>query len=262
MPDSTNASKVFNANAQAYDTYRPKCPTQVVEHLQQWAQLGPQDRILEIGCGTGQLTQALASWNRPVLAVEKGADLAALARKNCVAFPQVQVVTKDFETWQSPHCFQLITACQSFHWIDKITGFTKVHSLLAPSGKVALIWHLDVSQDTLFWQRTAPVYRTFFPDRIDYVPLSQQVKEYQLYLQEGDLFTDFKRQYFLWEVSYSTLDYLGLLSTFSTQGSLPPTERRQFFQCIGQVIEELGDQVTRKQLTVMLLAQKKTRSDE
>lgn len=256
MPDPNAAVNVFDNNAEAYDTYRPKCPVEVVEALRQRSQIQADHKILEIGCGTGQLTVALAAWKCPIIALEKGTNLASLAKKNCAAYPQIEIEVGDFESWESPHKFKLVTACQSFHWIDGASGLKRVYDLLEAEGKIALIWHLDVSQKTLFWQKTAPIYQAFFPANKATARPSNQVDRYTSYLSKSPLFSSLIRQDFDWEVTYSKADYLGLLSTFSTQSQLLPAKQKQFSERIGEVIDAFAGQVTRKHRTVMLLAQK------
>lgn len=257
MPDSHSAIDIFDQNAKAYEQFRPNCPIAIVDTLRQWSDLSTRDKALEIGSGTGQLTQALADWNNELVALEKGADLARLARAKFLPSPQIKVITADFETWKSDESFQLITACQSFHWISMVKGFEKVYELLVPAGKLALIWHLDISQNTPFWQKTSPIYQEFFQSSEKYISLAEQVERYQSYLQESHLFVDCKRLEYHWDIVYSKADYLGLLATFSTQSKLTSAAREQFFLRIGQVIDKLGGKITRKHKTVMLLAQKK-----
>mgnify|MGYP000527462722 CR=1 FL=1 len=256
MPDSNSAIDIFDQNAKAYEQFRPNCPIVIVDTLQQWSDLSARDKVLEIGSGTGQLTRALADWNNELVALEKGIDLARLARAKFLPSPEIKVITADFETWKSNESFQLITACQSFHWISMAKGFEKVYELLGPGGKLALIWHLDISQNTPFWQKTSPIYKEFFPSSEKYTSLAEQVDRHQSYLQKSPLFLDCKRLEHPWDIEYSKANYLGLLGTFSTQSKLSPSAREQFFLRIGQAIDELGGRIIRKHKTVMLFAQK------
>jgi SAM-dependent methyltransferase len=80
---------VFDSVAELYDRVRPAYPPAVIDDV---AALGP--RILEIGPGTGQATRALVERGAEVTAVERGPQLAAIARRN---------VPADFETWEPKH---------------------------------------------------------------------------------------------------------------------------------------------------------------
>ena len=82
MPDGTlqrSYGKVFNQVAAAYDRHRPTYPEQLIELACEIAGLERGDQVLEIGCGTGQLTRSLLARGLRVTAIEPGAQLAGLA---------------------------------------------------------------------------------------------------------------------------------------------------------------------------------------
>ena len=51
---------VFKGTAQYYATYRPAIPAQVISHLGTCFDLDGSGMLLDMGCGTGQSTFALA----------------------------------------------------------------------------------------------------------------------------------------------------------------------------------------------------------
>jgi protein-L-isoaspartate O-methyltransferase len=58
----------------------------------------------------------LAEQGCRVVAVELGAGLAAVARRNLAGFPDVEVVTAAFEEWPLPtEPFDLVLAATAFH---------------------------------------------------------------------------------------------------------------------------------------------------
>ena len=57
----------------------------VLAKLIQAAEIGPQDRVLDVGCATGYSTALLARLARSVVAVEEDATLARHARENLTA---------------------------------------------------------------------------------------------------------------------------------------------------------------------------------
>jgi SAM-dependent methyltransferase len=58
-------------------------------------------RFLDVGCGAGDVPAALVRWSRRrgyrilVHAIDKHADVAALARQSCQGFPEISVSRKD-----------------------------------------------------------------------------------------------------------------------------------------------------------------------
>ena len=73
--------KVFDQVAAEYDRHRPTYPEELIDLACELAGLERGDGVLEIGCGTGQLTRSLLARGLRVTAVEPGAQLAGLAQQ-------------------------------------------------------------------------------------------------------------------------------------------------------------------------------------
>jgi 16S rRNA A1518/A1519 N6-dimethyltransferase RsmA/KsgA/DIM1 with predicted DNA glycosylase/AP lyase activity len=65
-----------------YDRTRPAYPDELVDHACRLACIGAGDRVLEIGCGTGQVTRSLLARGLRVSALEPGDRLIAIAAQN------------------------------------------------------------------------------------------------------------------------------------------------------------------------------------
>src|SRR6266536_1447805 len=111
----------FDQVALLYDQARPGYPEQLFDDVVALSGIPPHGRILEIGCGTGQATLPFARRGYRILAVEMGANLAAVARRNLAAYPRVEVHTGTFEEWPlEAGAFDLVIAATAFHWIDPV----------------------------------------------------------------------------------------------------------------------------------------------
>ena len=89
----------FDGVAGYYNVYRSPYPQEVVDAAIALSNLHQGSRVLEIGCGTGQLSVPLAEAGVDLLAMEPGPHLAALARRNLEPFPNARVETSSFEAW-------------------------------------------------------------------------------------------------------------------------------------------------------------------
>ena len=254
--DRNKLVKVFDDNALLYHKYRPRYPKELIEDLIDLSQIQPADRLLEIGCGTGQITQDFVKRGYDVIAIEKGAALARIAAQNIEPFGTGTIINSTFEEWQSEDTFKLMLSAQAFHWIDKEMGITKVLNRLEQGASIGLIWNMDQSQETEFWKETNEVYEKNLPKKQGQNSMEDMIQEYWTYIKSRTELAGFERKEYAWEKLYSKEDYLGLLRTFSPHMSLEERKRNQFFSAIEAIIARHDNQVKRYYTTVLLFARK------
>src|SRR5438445_864574 len=88
----------FDRAAELYDRARPTYTPALIDDLA--SMIPTRGRVLEIGPGTCQATLPLAERGLAIVAVELGAALAEIARRNLAEYPRVEVVNADFEEWE------------------------------------------------------------------------------------------------------------------------------------------------------------------
>src|SRR5690348_2105073 len=97
MQNRQQLRQTFDQYAQLYDEARPGYPETLFDDIVSLSGIPAQGRILEIGCGTGKATVPMARRGYHILAIELGANLAAVARRNLELYPQARVYTGSFE---------------------------------------------------------------------------------------------------------------------------------------------------------------------
>jgi 16S rRNA A1518/A1519 N6-dimethyltransferase RsmA/KsgA/DIM1 with predicted DNA glycosylase/AP lyase activity len=105
MSDATRArsyGKVFDDVAHEYDRHRPNYPYALVDRACEVAGIEDGDRVLEIGCGTGQLTRSLLTRGLHVTALEPGERLIRVAEENLRDAGDVELVHARLEDMQLP----------------------------------------------------------------------------------------------------------------------------------------------------------------
>jgi SAM-dependent methyltransferase len=127
---------VFDTVAGEYERHRPTYPDELIDLACQAGGLAPGVRVLEIGCGTGQLTRSLVARGLSVTAVEPGQNLISLAEQ---AAPGVEFINRGFEDAKLPGQFLAAFSASAFHWVDPDVSWRKVARSLAPGGLLALI---------------------------------------------------------------------------------------------------------------------------
>jgi len=102
------------------------------------AGVGRGDPVLEVGCGTGQLTRRLVTSGCALTAVDLGPAMVARARRNVP--DGVTFVVSPFEDLDvPPSTYQLIVSATAFHWIDPEVGFARAAQRLRPGGWLAVL---------------------------------------------------------------------------------------------------------------------------
>src|ERR1700689_5029293 len=123
-PGAHEYGKVFDEVAAEYDRHRPVYPDELVDQACQVAGIGAGDRVLEIGCGSGQLTRSLV----------------ALARQNLAGAGEVEFMNARFEDASfPPEHFRAVFSASALHWVDPKVSWRKIADVLVPGGTLALI---------------------------------------------------------------------------------------------------------------------------
>src|SRR6516164_2943966 len=146
-PAARSYGKVFNEIAAEYDRRRPAYPDELVDQACQVAGIGAGDRVLEVGCGSGQLTRGLVARGLHVTALEPGKNLIALARQNLEGAGEVEFVNAQFEdALFAREQFQAVFSASAFHWVDPKVSWQKAADVLVPGGMLALVQYFGLEE--------------------------------------------------------------------------------------------------------------------
>jgi ubiquinone/menaquinone biosynthesis C-methylase UbiE len=153
----------FDHAAEEYDRARPGYPASVVDAACAIAGLRPGSPVVEVGCGTGKLTVALAQRELRVEAIDPGTQLLEIARRHTKG-SAVSFRVGTFEDVDLPEgAFDAVFSSAAFHWVDPAVGWSKAANVLRNGGVLALLTHVRDSSDTelkaslrVAWQQVVP----------------------------------------------------------------------------------------------------------
>ena len=129
----------FGLDADGYHASRLPYPDELYDEL--FSRLPPEPRVLEIGAGTGLVTQALLSHGASaVTAVEPDPALAAFTARR-LPDPRLNIIRASFQDAPIDGKFHLIACAAAFHWLEPELALAKVKALLMPQGLWAMWWH-------------------------------------------------------------------------------------------------------------------------
>ena len=129
---------LFDEVSQLYNATRQEYPAAVVDKMFATSRVDPGAFVLEVGCGTGQLTRDLAARGVALTAIDIGPSMVKEASRN-VDNPSVSFVVTSFEDLDYTGPCELIVSATAFHWVDPEVGLTKASLLLQPRGWLALL---------------------------------------------------------------------------------------------------------------------------
>lgn len=100
----------------------------------------PCHRVLEIGCGKGRLSRALAQHAQEVVGIDLSNEMLKIARSqrqqsDNVRFEQTDYMQKDYP----PAYFDAIVSVATLHHVDWATALKRIKLDLKPGGKLLLI---------------------------------------------------------------------------------------------------------------------------
>jgi SAM-dependent methyltransferase len=132
-----------------YDRARPSYPPEAVAFALEPLRGRPDLRAVDVGAGTGKLTQQLCAAGVTTLAVEPAPGMRKVL-KHTVS--RAQVLAGSAEELPLPDgSVDLVAVGQAFHWFDRDRAVPELARVLRPGGRLALFYN---SRDTsVAWVR-------------------------------------------------------------------------------------------------------------
>ena len=133
------AAHGFQAGADAYERARPGYPQDAVAWLTERLGVTERARAVDLGAGTGKLTAMLVPTGAHVVAVE---PVEAMRTKLAALLPSVSIVAGTAEAIPlATGSVDAVVAAQAFHWFDATSAMPEIHRVLAPGGRLGLVWN-------------------------------------------------------------------------------------------------------------------------
>ena len=138
--DQPQPARSFGAVADSYDRGRPTYPREAAVWLtsDQHPQ-GPALTVLELGAGTGKLTQQLVALGHDVHATEPDPKMLAILAKNLPYVRVSQASAEEIPAGDSS--YDVVVSAQAFHWFDYDKALPEIARVLRPRGRLSLVWN-------------------------------------------------------------------------------------------------------------------------
>jgi len=280
-PSARQGGKVFDEVAAEYDRNRPMYPDDLVDQACRVAGIGEGDRVLEIGCGSGQLTRSLVARGLHVTAVEPGKNLIALARQHLEGAGTAEFMNVRFEDASCPHeHFRAVFSASALHWVDPEVSWRKIADVLVPGGTLALIQYFGLEERrskrdheaVLAAMRkiapdiaaTWPTYRDLDATLAGVKQRRENVSEVWAWLGSYELAQDYASRLFT-DVQVAVLPKLieqtadevnAVIRTMSFYARLSPEQRQALEQENAAIYERLGRPIRASTAAILVTAQR------
>jgi SAM-dependent methyltransferase len=135
---STDGGASFDSVAADYERYRPDYPPAVVARLVSDLGIAPGTVVADVGAGTGKLTRALAATGARTIAVDPGAELLEILKRQAPAADALQGTAEELPLETAS--VDAAVAAQAYHWFDAARAVPELHRVLRPGGRLGLVW--------------------------------------------------------------------------------------------------------------------------
>jgi ubiquinone/menaquinone biosynthesis C-methylase UbiE len=136
----------FKGTAWYYARYRQGYPEPFFIHITERFHLDETGRLLDLGCGTGQLAIPLAKRFEQVIGMDPEPEMLAEAKVQArkagvTTITWIEGGSADLEDMKAqPGTFRLVTMGSSFHWMDRDAILQTLAKLIVPSGGIVIVW--------------------------------------------------------------------------------------------------------------------------
>lgn len=134
--------ELFKDTAHYYAKYRAGHPPEFFKYIISYFGLNGKRRLLDLGCGTGQLIIPLAKYFEEVIGLDPEPEMLSEAKKQIekAGIKNVKfVLQKAEEITNDLEIFRLTTMGASFHWMKQKEVLQKIYELTELGGGVVIV---------------------------------------------------------------------------------------------------------------------------
>lgn len=157
----------YDAMAAWYDQYWQTYLRRTLAFLHAWVPLAPQQRVLDLACGTGIFAQMVltAQPTQRIVGLDLSWQMLAVAQARCAAYPSVSF--QQGRAAALPYAanrFEVVVSASAFHYFDDPPAvLAELRRVLTADGQLIILdWCKDFVLCRLFdilLQRTDPAHK-------------------------------------------------------------------------------------------------------
>jgi ubiquinone/menaquinone biosynthesis C-methylase UbiE len=135
--------ELYRGTYENYEKYRPSIPEEVIDVIVKQFDVKPTDRVLDIGCGTGQVALAMEGKCGEMVCLDPDPEMlkqAEKATKNSkIRLIWINSSAEDLgKLKEKLGTFKVATICRAFHWMDQEQVLKDLDELIEKDDGVAI----------------------------------------------------------------------------------------------------------------------------
>ena len=246
--------KIFDTIPEQFDKYRPRYSRELFEYLINYAKIGPEKKVLEIGPGTGQATDPILQTGCDYNAIELGEHLYAKMHEKYSRFSNFHIVNDDFITCDfGQQRFDMVYSAATIQWIPEEIAFSKTFALLKPGGVLAMMLTRSdyKTPNEELYAGIQKLYAQYYKPEIPYTHGGFRYDNARNY---G--FIDFEQHDFYGRRVMDPDEYVSYCGTHCDHIVIPEPYKTFFFEGLRKAVQENGGKVVFNDTYVLYLTRK------
>ncbi|MGM7682532.1 class I SAM-dependent methyltransferase [Cytobacillus sp. Hm23] len=149
---------LFKGTARYYSRFRPLYPASLVRYIIDRFSLDGKGQMMDLGCGTGQLTCRFSDWFENLIGIDTESEMLQeamhVSRESRVE--NVEWFHGDLDLYKRVHNnnnFRFVVIAKAFHWMDREKVLNTLYEMVSYGGGVAIIDNYSPKKELLPWQR-------------------------------------------------------------------------------------------------------------
>lgn len=147
---------LFKGAAKYYSKYRPLYPASLIRFLVKRFTLDGNGKMLDLGCGTGQLALRFSDWFEQIVGIDPETEMIQEAKRLTTELraENMNWFNGDIDSYRENYdeSFRLVTIAKAFHWMDRTVVLETLYDMVSLNGGVAIIDNYSPNKVVLPWQ--------------------------------------------------------------------------------------------------------------
>lgn len=145
-----SAPGLFYGTYRYYAKYRPGIPDKVIDIIVKHFNISPNNRIIDIGCGTGQVALAMEGRCSEMVCLDPDPNMLKQAKK-ATKNSKIKLVWLNYDSQdlgkikKNIGTFKIAAICRAFHWMNQEQVLKDLDDLIDEDGGIAIF------SDGSFW---------------------------------------------------------------------------------------------------------------